>query len=111
MNVALHALRAPVYYSTSAAVRIPLHADVRTELKTAVRKPGKESSQLANKITKKNRVHHERQTVKYPGQLRVTIVHVRAMTRKPDSSHVYLCDAYSVLRNLGCVMGGNTGIP
>ena len=36
VNVALHALRAPVYYSTSAAVRIPLHADVRTELKTAV---------------------------------------------------------------------------
>ena len=39
VNVALHALRAPVYYSTSAAVRIPLHADVRTELKTAVTVP------------------------------------------------------------------------
>ena len=36
VNVALHALRAPVYYSTRAAVRIPLHKDVRTELKTAV---------------------------------------------------------------------------
>ena len=36
VNVVLHSLQAPVYYSTSAAVHIPLHVDVRTELKTAV---------------------------------------------------------------------------
>ena len=42
VNVVLHALRAPVYYSTRATVCIPLHADVSTELKTAVPKVPKE---------------------------------------------------------------------